>query len=221
MTEYTTQRTARKLFPTAIPAVFSAVLLIAGVIFSAPLFAGQTAAETGSMRPVTLGVHILGGGRYDDVRLCVGSPPGVPGGPIGELYLDIRMPVGARGTIAVNIPLFRPILFAAGFQMLQLEPLVMYEYLLGEGTGVRPLIGGGLGAVFHYGPDYFSSPENRGASFFSIGPLLNVFGGLRLGTTNITVGIKGFFAPLFTPDRPPGIVAGGGLKVHYEFVFGK
>jgi hypothetical protein len=179
--------------------------------------AGLAAQEE---RGVSVGVHILGGGRYDNVRMCVGSPAGVPGGPIGELYFDIRVPVSTRGTVVVNIPLFRPIVFAAAFNMLQLEPLVMYEHILGEGTGTRPVVGGGLGIVFHYGPDYHSDQENPGAPFFSIGPLLNGFAGLTLGESNFTAGIKGFFSPLFTPDRPAGVIAGGGLEVHYKFEYG-
>ncbi len=171
-------------------------------------------------RGVSVGVHILGGGRYDNVRMCVGSPAGVPGGPIGEFYVDIRIPVSEQGTVVVNIPIFRPIVFAVAFKMLQLEPLVMYEHLLGEGPGTRPVVGGGLGIVFHYGPDYHSSPESRGEPFFSIGPLFNGFACLTLGRSNFTAGLKAFLSPLFTPGRPAGIVAGGGLEIHYKFEYG-
>jgi hypothetical protein len=187
------------------------VVLFLFLLSSALLLSAQ------EQRGVSIGIHILGGGRYDNVRMCVGSPPGVPGGPIGEFYLDIRIPVGTDGTVVVNIPLFRPILFAAQFGMAQIEPLVMYEHMLGEGTGTRPVIGAGLGAVFHYGPDYNSSPGNPGAAFFSIGPLFNAFAGLYIGESNVMAGIKGFASPLFSADRPAGLVAGAGVELHYSF----
>jgi len=166
---------------------------------------------------VSFGIRILGGGRYDNVRMCVGSPAGVPGGPIGEIYFDIRFPVSESGTVVINVPLFRPIVFAAAFDMLQLEPAVTYEHSFGEEDGTQPVVGGGLGIVLHYGPDYNSSPEDPGEAFFSIGPLLNGFAGLKIAETDFTVGVKGFFSPLFTADRSTGVVAGGGLEMQYNF----
>lgn len=189
------------------------IVLITVVALMA-ITAALPAQET---RGVSFGIHLLAGGRYDNVRMCVGSPPGVPGGPIGELYFDVKIPVSERGAVAFNIPFFRPIMFGAAFKMLQLEPLVTYEHILGGETGTRPVVGGGAGIVFHYGPDYRSLPDDRGESFFSIGPILHGFAGLTIGESNFTSGIRGFFAPLFTRDRPTGIVAGGGVEVHYGF----
>jgi len=166
---------------------------------------------------VSFSIHMLAGGRYDNVRMCVGSPPGVPGGPIGEFYFDIKVPVTEKGAVVFNIPLFRPIMFGAAFKMLQLEPLVTYEHDLDGESGPGPVIGGGVGAVFHYGPDYDSSLDERGESFFSIGPLIHGFAGLSIGETSLTAGIRGFVSPLFTPDRQTGIVGGGGIEVHYDF----
>lgn len=166
---------------------------------------------------VSFGIRILGGGRYDNVRMCVGSPAGVPGGPIGEVYFDIRVPVNESGSVVINVPLFRPIMFAAAFRMLQLEPTVMYEHSFGEAGGTHPIIGGGLGIILHHGPDYNSSQDERGESFFSIGPLFNGFAGLKIAESNFTVGLKGFFSPLFTADRATGLVAGGGLELGYDF----
>src|SRR6056297_1468639 len=106
---------------------------------------------------VSIGIRILAGGRYDNVRMCVGSPAGVPGGPIGEVYFDIRVPVSDAGTVVINVPLFRPIVFAAAFDMLQLEPVVMYEHSLGDEAGTHPVVGAGMGVILHYGPDYHST----------------------------------------------------------------
>lgn len=166
---------------------------------------------------VSFGIHVLGGGRYDNVRMCVGSPAGVPGGPIGEVYFDAKVPVDGGGTVVFNIPVFRPIVFAAAFQMVQIEPLVTYEYRFGGESGSTPVLAGGGGVVFHYGPDYNSSAENRGESFFSIGPVVHGFAGLTIGESSFTTGARGFFSPLFMPGRPMGIVAGGGVELHYDF----
>ena len=166
---------------------------------------------------VSFGIRILAGGRYDNVRMCVGSPAGVPGGPIGEVYFDIRVPVSESGNVVINVPLFRPIMFAAAFDMLQFEPAVMYEHSFGEEDETQPVVGAGLGIILHHGPDYNSSREDRGESFFSVGPLLNGFAGVKIAETNLTVGVKGFFSPLFTPDRSTGVVAGGGLDLQYHF----
>jgi len=117
--------------------------------------------------------------RYDNVRMCVGSSAGVPGGPIGEVYFDIRVPVSDSGAVVINVPLFRPIMFAAAFDMLQLEPTVMYEHNFGDGTGTQPVVGGGLGIILHHGPDYRSSQENRGESFFQLGPFSAALPGLK------------------------------------------
>lgn len=165
-----------------------------------------------------IGIHVLGGGRYDNVRMCVGSPAGVPGGPIGEVYLDLRFPAGENGKLIVNLPVMRPILFAVSFQMLQLEPQLTYEHTFGSGDGLRPVVAGGLGAVFHYGPDYNSDPQNRGPSFFSTGPLVTGSAGVTFWKGRIITGVKVFYAPLFTAGRPVGTVLGGGLEA--QIVFG-
>ncbi|MDY7028211.1 MAG: hypothetical protein SVR04_07950 [Spirochaetota bacterium] len=88
------------------------------------------------------------------------------GSPIGNVYFDIRVPVSESGTVVINVPLFRPIVFAAAFDMLQLEPTVTYEHSFGEEGGTQPVVGGGLGLILHYGPDYNSSQEDPGESFF-------------------------------------------------------
>lgn len=173
----------------------------------------ESSGEAAEKRGFGIGLHVLGGGRYDNVRMCVGSPAGVPGGPIGELYLDLRFPVSENGTFIVNLPLFRPIMFALSFQMLQLEPQVTYEHVLGSGDGIRPVLGAGIGAVFHYGPDYYSSPDNRGPSFFSAGPLASGSAGISFLKGRLITGVKIFYAPLFAVGRPAGTVAGGGVEV--------
>lgn len=188
---------------------------LAAVLFA--LGAMSLSAEEG--RKVTVGTHLLFGGRYDNVRMCVGSPAGVPGGPIGDLYFDIRFPTSPNGTLVLNIPVFRPILFAASFQMLQFEPQVTYEYLFTGSGGARPVLGGGLGIVLHYGPDYLSSPTNRGPDFFAAGPLVSVSFGFRFSgkSGSWTPGIKAFAAPLFGDPGYLGFTAGGALELHWTY----
>lgn len=189
--------------------------VILGLLLTVILVTGVSAEETEGEkeRSFGIGLHALGGGRYDNVRMCVGSPAGIPGGPIAEFYLDLRFPLSEDGTFIVNIPLFRPIFFALSFQMLQFEPQVTYEHVLGEGDGVRPVVAAGLGGVFHYGPDYTSSSENRGESFFSFGPLVTGSAGLTFFGGRFVPGVKVFYAPLFTPGRPVGTIIGGGLEI--------
>jgi hypothetical protein len=188
-----------------------------GFIILGLLFCTGGLLSAGENRPVTVGIHALGGGRYDNVRMCVGSPPGVPGGPIGEVYFDVIIPAGPDGHVIVNIPLFRPVFFAAAFGMAQVEPLVMYEYSPQTPGALQPVFAGGLGAVFHYGPDFTSGTASPGPSFFAAGPQIAGFAGFRFWKERMTVGLKVFYAPLFSAARPPGTVIGGGLEVHYAF----
>ncbi len=167
------------------------------------------------------GLHLMAGARYDDLRMCVGSPAGVKGGPIVDGYLDLRFPAGENAALAVNIPVIRPILFAVAFKMLQFEPQVTYEYHFGDRESSHLVLGGGLGAIFHYGPDYTTDKDSPGPSFFAAGPLFSVSAGLEIpsGKGYWMPGLKIFYAPLFSADYPVGTVAGGALELHY--IFGK
>lgn len=194
--------------------------MVQATFLTAALFALAAAPiSANEERNVDFGTHLMIGGRYDNVRMCVGSPAGVPGGPIGDIYFDIHVPAGRNGTLVLNIPVFRPILFGAAFQMLQFEPQVTYEYLLAGRGGARPVLGAGLGVIFHYGPDYQSSPDNRGPDFFAAGPLFSASFGLRFeGRSGYwTPGIKAFAAPLYGNQGYLGFTAGGALELHYKF----
>ncbi|MDA3955984.1 hypothetical protein [Oceanispirochaeta sp.] len=190
---------------------FTLAILFCGIII--PLF-----AETSPT--VSLGFHVLAGGRYDDLRMCIASPAGVKGGPIMDIYADIRFDLDDHQAISINIPVMRPILFGAAFQMLQFEPQISYEYSFDQNNedGGQWVVGGGMGTVFHYGPDYKSSPDDRGDSFFAMGPLFTGFTGYRLkeGPRGSWMpGVKVFYAPLFSRDYDPATMLGGGLELHY------
>jgi len=169
--------------------------------------------------PVSFGFHFLMGGRYDDVRMCVASPAGAKGGTIAEIYLDVQFKAGENGVFSINMPVMRPILFAAAFNMLQFEPQVSYEYFFGQNDNPQVVLGGGLGLVFHYGPDFQSSQEERGPSFLAMGPLFTGFAGLNFegNKGSWMPGIKAFYSPLFSSAYPFGQVLGGGLELHYNY----
>jgi hypothetical protein len=189
------------------------------MIFFCMLFIIPLSVSAEQTRPVTVGIHMTGGLRYDDVRMCVATDAGVKGGAMMDLYFDILIPAGEKGTFLVNIPVMRPILFAAAFEMLQFEPQVSYEYHVGPMDGTSLVLGGGLGLVFHYGPDYKSSADDRGDSFFAMGPLVNAFAGIQIPSKagNWMPGIKAFYSPLFSPDYNTGQVLGGAAELHYRF----
>lgn len=184
--------------------------------FMVLLSSAISAEENGQ---ISFAIHILAGGRYDDVRMCVGSPAGIKGGPIMDAYFDIRYSINENSALILNIPIFRPILFGAAFQMLQFEPQLSYEYCFGQPGQPRFVVGAGLGLVFHYGPDYKSSADNKGESFFAMGPLVSAFSGILLegNSGNWMPGLRLFYSPLFSPDYKTGQVLGGGLELHYEF----
>jgi len=180
----------------------------------------QTAVLSGQDNSaVTIGFHLLAGGRYDNVRMCVGSPAGVKGGPIMDIYVDIRFPLSEKDFLILNIPVMRPILFGAAFKMLQLEPQLTYEHRFANGEKPGLVLGAGLGLVFHYGPDYNSTPKNPGPSFFAMGPLFSGSAGIVLQgkSGNWIPGLKTFYSPLFSKDYSTGHILGGGLELHYEF----
>jgi len=178
------------------------------------LLTGVLAAE--EKAALTFGVHTIAGGRYDDVRMCVGSPAGVKGGPIMDAYLDVVLRTSDETQLVLNLPVMRPILFGAAFGMLQFEPQVTLEYAPAESGFVY---GGGLGAVFHYGPDYRSSLEDRSEDFFAVGPLVSASVGKRIDAKQgyWLPGVKVFYSPLFSDDRNLGMVAGAALELHYRF----
>lgn len=168
---------------------------------------------------VSYGIHVLAGGRYDDLRMCVGSPAGIKGGPIMDVYFDIIIPAGTQGQVIMNIPVARPILFGAAFKMLQFEPQVTYEYRLPLDGGDSLVLGGGLGMAFHYGPDFESSPDDRGEDFFAMGPLFSLSAGYEFlrPAGSWRPGVKLFYSPLVLSEMANGTVLGGGMELYYHF----
>jgi hypothetical protein len=192
-----------------------AVVVLATALLGAP---GDLAAQTDAEDEIILGFKVRFGGRYDDVRMCVASGAGVKGGIAADV--SFFMDFGLRGnwTIHVDLPVFRPILFATSFHMLQFEPSVGAHYRLRTAGIVDVIVGPTLGFSLHHGPDYRStrSGPGRGPSFFALGPTVGGYFGLdfkRPGRAfNFQLGLSPYVTPMFSvgdPEDHRGVVAGG------------
>lgn len=181
---------------------------------------------TGDARPLYFGVRGRAGGRYDNVRACVATPAGVPGGPAGDVSFVTKVGLRPRMALDIDLPVMRPILFAAAFEMLQYEPTVTLELSRPLSPLVDFVAGPTLGLSLHYGPDYKSESSGTGrtASFFAMGPMVGARLALafegekqRMGTD---VGLSPYVTPLFGIDDPRdhrGVVVGGLLDVTLRF----
>jgi hypothetical protein len=175
----------------------------------------QSAAGESS---VIMGVKVRFGGRYDDVRMCVASDPGVKGGMAADISFFTEVGLNDDWVVHVDLPVFRPLLFGAAFGMLQYEPTISAKYRVRTESSVDLLVGPTLGLSMHYGPDYWSEPDGDGrrASFFALGPMLGGFLGLDIKRPgkdfNVQLGLTPYVTPLFSvgdPDDHQGIVIGG------------
>jgi len=190
--------------------------ILAILLFSLPALHADEAKGS----PFSLGLMVIAGGRYDNLRMCVGSDAGVKGGPIADIMVTTRYRFSEKYALSFNLPVMRPILFGASFKMLQFEPEFRFEFntpLRGELYLVN---GPGLGGSFHYGPDYRSDPDNKGESFFAAGPFISYFLGISFkGPWNKrnVIGLRVFYSPLFSEERSTGTVLGGALE--YTFYF--
>ena len=163
------------------------------------------------------GLSLAAGGRYDDVRMCVASGAGTKGGPAMEGSLFIELPLWAKADLRIDLPLLRPALFGAAFQMLQLEPWAALQISHG-----RFVYGPSVGLVLHYGPDFRSenSGDARGPSFFALGPRIGAYAGVQWlrpdGWFDLRLGAHPYVAPLFpTGDGERGVVVGGMLQLDF------
>jgi hypothetical protein len=166
----------------------------------------------------SFGITVIAGGRYDNLRMCVASPAGVKGGPIADIFLNFTFPVKEEFNIAIKLPVMRPILFAAAFKMLQFEPEVDFIFKKPINDNLKFIGSAGVGISFHYGPDYTSDRDNRGESFFAIGPMITGNAGFGFGSNKEQMlTLKAFYVPLFSKDYDVGTVIGGALD--YTILF--
>jgi hypothetical protein len=194
----------------------------------APAPAGAQDGGEAAGAPV-VGVKLRVGGRFDNVRMCVASPPGAKGGPAADVSFFVELPADDETTVEIDVPVMRPILFGAAFRMLQFEPSVILKFRR-ESEGRVEFVGGPvLGFSLHYGPDFESGPAggDRGPSFFALGPTVGGYLGLdfkRPGETyNFQLGLTPYVTPLFgvaDPEHHFGVVVGGLLDGLFRFSAG-
>ena len=170
-----------------------------------------------SLQAMDFGIRFSFGGRYDNVRMCVATPGGTPGGPAADVSLLLTSRNNGSGYMEFNLPVFRPLFFHLKFEMLQFEP----EFTWIPHPDTPWSLGVGLGAIVHYGPDYKSTSGNRGNDFWAFGPkisflILRKFKSKMLGGTH-TLGLRPYLSPLFSADYRTGIVLG--LNLEYSLMW--
>jgi hypothetical protein len=166
------------------------------------------------------GILFMAGGRYDDLRMCVASPAGAKGGAVADIMYIRKHKLNETQSLTFNLPLMRPILFGLAFKMLQFEPEVTLEFNKLINERIDLVMGPGIGISLHYGPDYKSDLDNPGESFFAMGPFFSWQTGIAFkkeSDIKSAIGIKAFYAPLFSADRYTGTVLGGALIYTYYF----
>ena len=202
------------------------MMLFAAMLALVAFTENSSAQEQSYSDQVIFGIRVQAGARYDDVRMCVASPPGAKGGMALEISFFTEIGVTEQISVLVNVPLMRPILFAAAFKMLQFEPEVALLFRQPQEGDVDIVVGPSLGITLHYGPDYKSGPsgEERGPSFWALGPRIGGYFGLDFKrpdkTFNFQLGVSPYVTPLFSvddPDNHRGLVAGGTLDGSFRF----
>jgi hypothetical protein len=182
----------------------NAVSVVTALVLA--LFAGQVYADTAANDPVRFGFKIRVGGRYDNVRKCVASKTGTKGGIAADISAFADFPVATGTAVHVDLPVMRPILFAAAFHMLQFEPTASLQFSDRSSNKVGWVAG-------------------RTPSFFAVGPIAGAYAGLdfrRPGETfNFQLGLSPYVTPLFgirDPQNHRGVVIGGLLDGIFRFV---
>ena len=207
-----------------IPLVTLAVALAGAALPAAG--AAQDSVEADGATSAIFGVKVRVGGRFDNVRMCVASDPGVKGGPAADVSLFADIGVDDGMSVEFDLPVMRPILFAAAFRMLQFEPSVTLKFRSARSGSVAFVGGPTLGLSLHYGPDYESGQrdDDRGPSFFALGPTIGGYLGLDFarpeGSFDFQLGLTPYVTPLFgvnDPDDHRGVVIGGLLDGAFRF----
>ena len=169
---------------------------------------------------LSIGLSVAAGGRYDNVRMCIASPAGVPGGiALEPLALVMEYRINEQFGIGTYLPVARPLIFALNTQMLQFLPEIVFNIHIPVDEFSSIVIHPALGASLHWGPDYYSDQENRGPEFFAMGPRISVLGGVALKLSEqheIILGLKPYAELLFS-DYLSGFVVGGELDFQYRY----
>ena len=196
------------------------------VVLSLCLVVVAAMADSVTEESVRFGFKIRIGGRYDNVRMCVATPPGVKGGIAADISAFTEIPVREGALLHIDLPVMRPILFAAAFHMLQFEPTAALVFFDRNNDKTGWVAGPALGVSLHYGPDYRSGPkgEERTTDFFAIGPIIGAYAGVNFRRSekkyDFQLGISPYITPLFginDAENHKGIVVGGLLDGAFKF----
>lgn len=176
--------------------------------------------------PIVFGFRLRGGGRYDDVRLCAATGAGVKGGPAADISLFAELPLRSGLGLDIDLPAFRPILFASRFDMVQFEPTASLRFRQRYSGGTDLIVGPTAGVTVHHGPDYRSelTGPGRTPSFWALGPIIGGYVGADFKRDarrfNAQLGVTPYFSPLFgvnDPEHHRGVVIGGLLDGSFRF----
>lgn len=180
---------------------------------------------TNEYKSLNIGVSFSAGGRYDEVRMCVASPAGFKGGPAFEFagfVLEGRF--NKYFGMGFYIPVARPLLFAAAFNMLQFLPEAVLSLHIPVNEKIDFALDGGFGVSLHYGPDY-KSGNNPGdplnPAFFASGPRISILTGIVYyvnDNISFKTGVRPYFEYLFS-DTLSGKVIGAELDIQIRFSF--
>jgi hypothetical protein len=151
------------------------------------------------------------------MRMCVASPKGTNGGPIGDIKLFMKFRMSLDWSMTVTIPVFRPILFGAAFKTLQYESDVAMEYKIKLTEKTDFVTGPGIGLSYNYGKNVQEDDK-----FFSLGPMVSYYAAFDFKAPKhyaTRLGIQLFYVGLFRADGnfEYGNVAGGALDFGMYF----
>jgi hypothetical protein len=202
--------------------------ILAALLLALALVPSEAGAQDANKddRTLLFGFKVSVGGRYDNIRMCVATPAGVKGGPALDVSFFAEIGIKSDVSVIVNVPVFRPVMFAAAFRMLQFEPDVTLAFRHELGDRLDLVVGPTVGLTFHYGPDYTSerSGPDRTPSFFAMGPRIGAYLGLdfKRGDSNFNfqLGIQPYASPLFVAgERRPsqGVILGSTLDGLFRF----
>jgi hypothetical protein len=160
---------------------------------------------------ISAGARFMAGGRYDNLRMCVGSDAGVKGGPMADIQLAVKYAPSREYAVSFHLPVMRPVLFWTAFDMLQFEPEFTFEYRKPISGTTSFTTGPGLGVSLHHGPGYESDLDNRGEDFFAAGPYISYMCGIVFESGNV-LGLRAIYVPLFSEEHSRGTVLGAALE---------
>jgi hypothetical protein len=196
------------------------------IVIASFLPTAASSQEIPSENTVTFGIKISAGGRHDDVRMCVATAAGSKLGPAMDVSFVTAFGLGDDLVLSLNVPVLRPLLFAAKFDMLQFEPDITLKFVAKQGERRDLVAGPSLGVSLHYGPDFQSELEGdlRGPSFFALGPRVGAYVGVNFKRPSesfgFELGISPYVTPLFSvndPEAHRGRVVGGSLDALFRF----